>query len=42
MQYNCNLIVPSLQSSEVHIEARQSLWSIGGAEEVSFELKAKV
>jgi len=37
--------VPSLQSSEVHYEvhneARQSLESIGRAEEVSFEFGAK-
>ncbi len=41
MQYNCNLIVPSLQSSEVHIEAGKSLESIGRAEEVSLEFRAK-
>jgi len=35
--YKCNLIVPSLQSSEVHIEVGQSLESIGRVEEVSFE-----
>jgi len=37
----CNWIVPSLQSTEVHNEAGQSLESIGRAEEVSFEFKVK-
>jgi len=36
IQYNCNLIVPSLQSSEVHIESRQSL------ESIQVELKRRV
>jgi len=35
------LTAPSLQSSEMHIEARQSLESIGRAQEVSFEFRAK-
>ena len=33
--------MPSLQSSEVHIEARQSLEYLGRAEEVSFEFRVK-
>ena len=41
IQYNCNLILPSLQSSEVHIEARKLLESIDRAEEVSFQFRAK-
>lgn len=40
MQYKNNLIVPSVQSSEVHIYVGQSLRSIGKAEEVSFEHRA--
>ena len=41
IQYNCNLIVPCLQSSEKHIESGQSLDSIAEAEEVCFEFRAK-
>ena len=33
--------MPSLKSSEVHNETRQSLGSIGSAEEVSFQFRAK-
>ena len=36
-QYNCNLIMPSLQSSEVHIEAGQPLRAISRLKEVGFQ-----
>lgn len=36
-----NLILPSLQGSEVYIEAEQSLESIGRAAEMSLESRAK-
>ena len=41
IQYNCNLIMPSLQSSEVHIEAGQLLRAINRLKEVSFKFRAK-
>jgi len=41
IQHNFILIRPSLQSSEVHTEAGKPLESVGRAEEVSFELRAK-
>ena len=41
MQYECNLILPFLQSSEVQIEAGKSFKSIGRAEEVSLQFRAR-
>lgn len=36
-----NLTMPSLQSSGVHDEAKQTLGAIGRLEEVSFQLRPK-
>lgn len=40
-KHNCNLIMPPLQSSEVHFQSEQPLRAMGRVEEVSFQFRVK-